>query len=220
MVIFLSIGFAFLPVYMHNNDISSAYGQNTRDSQHINPYLRNAKTSITGIVKYTLVLSTTSLLNGKFLNHPDGTVTFSVTYNPANTHMCVTNSGSDNVSVINGTINKVVDAINVGCYPRDVVYDPVTSYMYVSDFNTHNISVINSITNKVIYTIGVGSRPFSLVYNSANSYMYVTNKHSSSISVINSITKKVIHTNSPVSDPSDLAYNSVKHYICHNRRFK
>jgi YVTN family beta-propeller protein len=62
-----------------------------------------------------------------------------IAYNPRNTNMYVTNAGSNNVSIINGT--SIVDTINLGRQPYDVAYYRAEQKMLVVSYN--EVSLIN-----------------------------------------------------------------------------
>jgi YVTN family beta-propeller protein len=57
--------------------------------------------------------------------------------------MYVTNSDSDDVSVIDTTTNTVIDTIEVDFTPVDIAYDPVNHRMYVANSDDNTVSVIN-----------------------------------------------------------------------------
>ena len=59
----------------------------------------------------------------------------------------VTNSGSDNVSVIDGKTNKVVATIPSGYLPNGVASDETYSKIYVTNSGSNKVSVINGINN-------------------------------------------------------------------------
>ncbi|MGC9167228.1 MAG: hypothetical protein ACP5GR_06280, partial [Thermoplasmata archaeon] len=70
--------------------------------------LTNSSNSNPGYVKYTLVLSNNSLINGNFVNTSQGLYPFAAAFDSSNGYVYVTNRGSDSVSVINGATNKVI----------------------------------------------------------------------------------------------------------------
>ncbi|MFZ3325475.1 MAG: beta-propeller fold lactonase family protein, partial [Methylocella sp.] len=75
------------------------------------------------------------------------------------THVYVTNSVSNNVSVIHRPGNTVVKAIPVGTTPVGVAVTPVGTHVYVANNNSDTISVIARPGNTVVKTIPVGTGP-------------------------------------------------------------
>jgi 40-residue YVTN family beta-propeller repeat len=76
-----------------------------------------------GFVKYTIVLSNNTLINGNFINGQfantsNGQIPFGVAFDSANGYIYITNIGSNNVWVINGATNKVIANISVGKHPQ------------------------------------------------------------------------------------------------------
>ena len=94
------------------------------------------------------------------------------------TNIYVTNSTSNNVSVIDPATNTVTDTIDVGTNPNGVAYDGTN--IYVTNFNSNNVSVIDPATNTVTTTINVGSFPAGVAYDGTN--IYVTNEDSNNVS--------------------------------------
>ncbi len=106
----------------------------------------------------------------------------------------VANQGSNSISVINDTTNRVVATIPVGIHPGNMIIPENGAYIHVANQGSNTISVINETTNKVAATIPVGIHPVAL--ESANyGYVYVANQGSNSISVINDTTNRVVATN-------------------------
>src|SRR5690349_9182455 len=127
----------------------------------------------------------------------------------------VTNSGSDNVSVIDGKTNKVVATIPVGTSPHGVVAldSPVGGFstIYVTNSGSDNVSVIDGKTNKVVATIPVGTSPHGFVALDSPvggfSTIYVTNSGSDNVSVIDGKTNNVVAT-IPVDRHLDSLYKT------------
>ncbi|MGC8689816.1 MAG: hypothetical protein ACP5UG_07235, partial [Thermoplasmata archaeon] len=85
--------------------------------------LTNSSNSNPGYVKYTLVLSNNSLINGNFVNTLQGFYPDGAAFDSSNGYVYVTNCGSNSVSVINGATNKVIANIPVGSGPYGAAFD-------------------------------------------------------------------------------------------------
>lgn len=109
----------------------------------------------------------------------------------------VTNSESDNVSVIDIATNTVIGTIPTGDRPIGVAWSPLGTEVYVTNVNSGTVSVIDTITNTVTATIGVGTWPLGVGATPDGSRLYVSNMLSSSVSVIDTSTNMVI-ANIPV----------------------
>ncbi|MEM3431431.1 MAG: YncE family protein, partial [Candidatus Micrarchaeia archaeon] len=147
-----------------------------------------------GYVKYTLVLFNNTLINGNYVNTSNGYRPVEVAFDSSNGYVYVTNHLSNNVSVINGATNTVIQTIPVGSGPYGVAFDSSNGYVYVANCLSNNVSVINGATNTVIQTIPVGSGPEGVAFDSSNGYVYVTNDGLNTVSVINGATNTVIQT--------------------------
>ena len=128
-------------------------------------------------------------------------------FDSTNGYLYVTNSGSNNVSIINGATNKVVGGITVGAYPLGVNFDSLNGYVYVADRNSYEISVINGATDKVVDNITSIAYPLYLTFDSLNGYMYVTNS-CPRISVINVSTNKVAYNITFYTSASGITFDS------------
>src|SRR3990167_862997 len=55
--------------------------------------------------------------------------------NPGTNLIYVANEGSNNVSVIDGAANKVIETIQVGMYPKAAGVNPETNLIYVANYS-------------------------------------------------------------------------------------
>jgi DNA-binding beta-propeller fold protein YncE len=117
---------------------------------------------------------------------------FGIVYDPIHQTMYVSNSASDDVSVINTDTgldpNEVIVTINDITHASGLAYDPVNDEMYVTEFLailSSNVRVIDTNTNTPEGDpIPVGSLPQGIAYESVRGRMYVANFGSDSVSVI------------------------------------
>ena len=120
----------------------------------------------------------------------------------------VTNSNSDNVSVINTATNTVDSTVAVGSGPIGVAITPDGASAYVVNFNSDNVSVINTATNTVDATVAVGINgisPFDVAITPDGAFAYVVNFNSDNVSVINTATNTVDATVAVGSGPIGVA---------------
>ena len=110
-----------------------------------------------------LLANTTSTNSSRTLNV--GFAPIAVITDPTNNHIYVANIDSNNVSVISGANNTVIDSINVGHRPDGLSYDATNNYIYVANYVSDNVSVINGANNTVIDSINVGFNPIGVAYD-------------------------------------------------------
>jgi YVTN family beta-propeller protein len=96
----------------------------------------------------------------------------SMTADPLNGYVYVSNGDSNTVSVISGL--SVVATIPVGKLPRSVAFDSENGLVYVSNLDSGNVSVISG-TN-LVATIPVGRATDRLLYDSGNGFLYLTSE--------------------------------------------
>ncbi|MHC1757730.1 MAG: PKD domain-containing protein [Methanosarcina sp.] len=85
----------------------------------------------------------------------------------------ITNSGDNNVSVIDTATDKVTAMIPVGNYPMGVAVTLDGKKVYVTNLNDNTVSVIDATKNKVTATIPVGSDPRGVAVSPDGKRVYV-----------------------------------------------
>jgi len=108
----------------------------------------------------------------------------------------VSNTFSNNISVINVTTNTVQSTISGGGlnWPTGEALDPYTGLVYVANYasgTSGTVTVLNG-TSAIAVIGGLGSYPQHITFDSANGYFYVTNEYSGNVSMINPATNTVI----------------------------
>ncbi len=123
---------------------------------------------------------------------PVGSSPWGVAYDPTNGYVYVTNSGSDNVSVVDPATGHQVASIGVGKTPYQIAYDSVNDYLYVANDESNTTSVIDGSTNSVIKTIPIGYLPYAVMVDPANGDIYVTDSGGPNVTMISGATDKTI----------------------------
>ena len=165
-----------------------------------------------GTVASTLDLLNNTLLAGNVLPI-NGQDPVSVTFDPTNGLLYVTESGSSSLSVVDTTSGAVKSEIPVSQGAAGVALDMANGYLYVSNPAGNHTSVIDPSTERVIANIRVGTNPVGLTVDPTNDYIYVANAGSNNVSVINGTTNKVVDTlgvgNGPDAVTVDMTHNKV-----------
>ncbi len=117
-----------------------------------------------------------------------GTGPQAVAINAVTNQIYVANSGSGNVTVIDGATNTVTK-VGVGTQPQAIAVNPLTNTIYVANYGSANVTVINGATNKTT-TVGVGTNPYAIAVNPETNTVYVANAGSANVTVINGATNK------------------------------
>ncbi|WJN47719.1 beta-propeller fold lactonase family protein (plasmid) [Priestia aryabhattai] len=120
----------------------------------------------------------------------------------------VTNSNSDNITVIDTATNTSIATIpSAELNPVGIAITPDGTRVYVTNSGSNTITVIDTATNTPITTIpSTGSTPFRITITSDGTRVYVTNSGSNNITVIDTATNTPIATiPSTGSTPNDIA---------------
>jgi gliding motility-associated-like protein len=129
------------------------------------------------------------------VNSGSSPVTATITATPIPSgYAYITNTGSNNVSVVSTALQTVVATIPVGSTPFGVSVSPDGSLVYITNKGDNTVSVINTSTNKVTATVNVGKSPTGIVVGSNGKQVYVANYASNSVSVIDATTNMVSAT--------------------------
>jgi YVTN family beta-propeller protein len=141
-----------------------------------------------------------------------GSYPYGITFDPVNGLLYVTNFGSNNISVVNATTNKVVAWIPMPYGIGPIVADTATGVVYTGDA-VSTVYGINSSTNRVEWTIPLvafgcpsGCAPDPQTYDESNGDIYVTDIVTDYVSVIHGALAVAAI---PVGvDPNGAAYDS------------
>jgi len=93
-------------------------------------------------------------------HHSDGTGPLGVGVNSTTNRIYVTNREGNNVSVIDGSTEAVVQTVPVGLSPHGLAVNPTTHRVYVANLASGDVSVIDGATNTVVATVSVGQDPW------------------------------------------------------------
>ncbi|MFH1675096.1 MAG: YncE family protein [Pseudomonadota bacterium] len=121
-------------------------------------------------------------------------------------YVYITNSGQDDISVINTSDNSVTATItnNIGNAPFGVVVTPDGNYVYVTNQLEDTVTLISASDNTVKATIAVDAAPSGLAVTPDGNYTYVANKNSNTVSVIRTSDNTVVNTITVGSAPISL----------------
>jgi YVTN family beta-propeller protein len=97
-----------------------------------------------------------------------GTNPSRVAVSPDGSKVYVTNKGSNNVSVIDASTNKVIATVNVGINPYGIAVTPDGKKVYVVNSHSNNVSVIDTALNEVTATLNVGNGPIEIAFGKSN----------------------------------------------------
>jgi YVTN family beta-propeller protein len=110
-----------------------------------------------------------------------GTSPWAAAYDDLNGYVYVSNRGSDDESIINGS--TVISTLGVGTQPLFEAYDTGNGFVYVANYGSANVSVFNGTS--LIGSVNVGSSPYLPIFDPSDGRVYVTNYASDNVSVIN-----------------------------------
>jgi len=147
---------------------------------------------------------------------PVGTNPVGVAVNATTGKIYVANSGSNNISVIDGASNAVVATVTDphAIAPVALAVNATTNTIYVANSQSNNLTVIAGSTNAVTATIPVGASPSGVAVESQTNFIYVASAASGNITVINGMTNAMATLSDPsAKNPVAVAANSVTNKI-------
>ena len=119
-----------------------------------------------------------------------------VAFKPDGSRFYVTNSGSDNVSVMDAANNTLVTTIAAGDMPWGIAASHDGTKIYIANQGSgvggNSISVINTASNTVTNTIAVGTAPHGVAINPSGTRLFVANSNSGTVSVIDLSSETVV----------------------------
>ncbi|MCP4712665.1 MAG: hypothetical protein GY869_28905, partial [Planctomycetes bacterium] len=129
-----------------------------------------------------------------------------IAFLPDGSQFYVTNSGSDNVSVLEASTNSVITSVSVGEMPWGIAATPDAAKVLTANQDDNTVSVINTASNTETNTITVGTSPWGLAINPGGTKAYVANSGSGTVSVIDIASEAVIATVNVGTNPHWLAF--------------
>ncbi len=126
------------------------------------------------------------------LTVPVGPDPFGVAYDPATGDVFVTNSGTNNVSVLYGNLSAPIAEIFTDIAPMGVAYDPANGFVYVANSGSDNVSVINGTTLSVVGAVEVGDDPIGVAVNASTGDVYVADSGSDAVTTISGVSNSVV----------------------------
>jgi YVTN family beta-propeller protein len=142
-------------------------------------------------------------------SYPVGIDPFGVAIDTSTGNVYVTNTGSNNVTVLNGTTGASVANITVGLSPYGVAYDPSTQNIYVANGGSDNLSVISGTSEKVVTSVGVGSTPVGVAVDPSNGQLFVANNGSANVSVLSLSNNTVVASVDVGQNPYGIAIDNL-----------
>src|SRR5260370_538592 len=139
-----------------------------------------------------------------------GTNPNSVAVNPVTNKIYVANSGSANVTVIDGATNSTT-TVNAGTIPVSIAVNPVTNKIYVANFTSTNVTVTDGSTNSPT-PVTTGTNPNSVAVNPVTNKIYVSNFAGNNATVIDGATKASTTVNTGTG-PASIDVNPVTNNI-------
>lgn len=126
----------------------------------------------------------------------------------------VTNSGSNHITIIDRSLERVVGAITVGDGPKGMVLGPTGERVYILNTISSTVSIIDTSNHFVFDEIGIisGNEPVELaVYSDPDNIspgegkIYIINRGSNDVSVVDISRRRLIQTIPVGLKPSAIA---------------
>ena len=142
-----------------------------------------------------------------------GSDPFGVAIDNSTDTVFVTNTGSDNVSVLSASTERPLASVPVGSSPYGVAYDWRTDEVYVANAGSDNVSVISASTYRVVASISVGPTPVGIVSDPRSGHLFVANNGGYNVSVISDRTHAVAATVPVGNSPYGLALDNASDQV-------
>ncbi|MCI4326304.1 MAG: hypothetical protein L3K16_01515 [Thermoplasmata archaeon] len=133
---------------------------------------------------------------------------FGVAVDSSTDQVWVTNFGSSNVTVINGTTQAVVANIPVPSEPLGIAVNPGQARVFVASNGTNQTSVIDATSHAVLANVSVGDGPIGVAYDGASNRVFVSDRTSNQVSVLNGSSGNPLGNVSVGSAPDGLAVDN------------
>ena len=141
---------------------------------------------------------------------------------PRDLLLFVSNSGSNYLSIIDRSLERVVGAVTVGMKPSGMAFDATRDWLYVVNSGSRSVSVVDTTQYRVDDSIPLttGIEPTDVVfvpdfYSLVEGSLYIVNKRSNDVTVLNTQSRRVLKTIPVGNRPSAIAVdiNSRQVYV-------
>jgi YVTN family beta-propeller protein len=137
-----------------------------------------------------------------------GTDPFGVAVDTVTDQVWVTNTGSNNVTVINGTNQAVVRNIAVHSEPLGIAVNPAQARVFVASNGTNTTIVIDASTGVVLANPAVGAEPIGVAFDATTDRVFVSDLGSDQVTILNGSTGTAVTNVSVGSEPVGLAVDN------------
>ncbi len=117
------------------------------------------------------------------------------------------------LSVINGSSNRVIARVNLSSASGTATFDPSKDRLYITEPESNSVVVLDPSTGATLVSIGVGEYPQGIGVNPASGRVYVANQRQNTVSVIDTSTEAVIATVKVGNNPLGVAVNPVTNLV-------
>lgn len=129
----------------------------------------------------------------------------------------VSNSGSDYISVIDRSLERVIGAVTVGEKPMGMALSSLQDRLYVVNAFSRDISIVDTARLEVIDKIPLvaGIEPADVVFmaeagNQIDGKLYVTNRSSNDVTVLSTGARRILKSIKVGTQPSHIAADALR----------
>lgn len=139
-----------------------------------------------------------------------GALPYWMTVNTKDNLIYVSNRGiTQDITVIDGNTNTIINTITCGFAPGASAYDPINNRLYVLVYASNSLKILDCDTNIFISTISLGVPVYNVVtYNSTNQNMYITTNGAKILKVDCTTLVASVAVTIPANG-FDIVYNSI-----------
>ncbi len=129
----------------------------------------------------------------------------------------VSNSGSDYISIIDRSVERVIGALSVGEKPMGMALSSLQDRLYVVNTLSRDISIVDTARLSVIDRIPLvaGIEPTDVVFmpdagSQIDGKLYITNRTSNDVTVVSTGARRILKSIKVGSQPSHIAADAVR----------
>ncbi len=138
-----------------------------------------------------------------------GSAPFGVAVDPALKEVFVTNQGSSNVTVIDGTSQSSIGSVATPSYPTGIAFDATDGTVYVADNASGSVTVFGAANRTAFANVTVGSLPTGVAWDNATDQVFVTDQGADNVTVLAGGNESVVATVAVGSAPDGLAVDNL-----------
>ncbi len=138
---------------------------------------------------------------------PAGTYPFAEALNPTGSLLCITESGNNQVSLLNTTTDNITATLGTGNEPEPVTYDPIPVAFLAGNYLSNNLTII-SATTLAVSAYPLGTAPLGITVDDAVGEAFVAESLTGELGILGTTPHSYLYRAQVGASPTAVALDA------------